>query len=323
MERGFWASLIALLKKLFGGNTPSPIPAPISSSSSSSSSSSTGGIIVTPSTRTKRALIVGIDHYGFPGNDLNGCVNDSKDVYDLLVNFYGFPPDNVRVLNDDRATKLAIEERLKWLVSETKAGDEAVWYQSSHGTQVRDRDVGGLSDEMDECVCTYDFDWDDPLTDKIIGKIIDGFVPGAFFTFICDTCHSGTMDRDMGLPGGALYKKARYLPPPFDIAARSMGRNLKVNRMSSRSIDPTNKNHLLFSGCQDNETSSEAQIGNQVRGAMTCFLTKNIRAGYYDKVWVEVHNKELQDLAANGYDQHPNLTGLQALMNRKPFGGRG
>jgi hypothetical protein len=61
----------------------------------------------------KRALLIGINQY--PGQPLNGCVNDITDMADLLVSSQGFATDDIRLLSDDRATADAIRDRIKWL----------------------------------------------------------------------------------------------------------------------------------------------------------------------------------------------------------------
>ena len=101
---------------------------------------------------TKRALLVGINKYAAPGCNLSGCVNDVWDMYELLTKDFGFNPDNVRVVVDERATFKNILERLQWLIKSSEAGDEAVYYHSGHGSQVRDRNGDELSDKLDECV---------------------------------------------------------------------------------------------------------------------------------------------------------------------------
>ena len=67
-----------------------------------------------------RALLVGINAY--PGQPLNGCVNDVNDMAQFLVDRCGFSTDDIRLLVDDRATTDGIKERLAWLVQGAAAG---------------------------------------------------------------------------------------------------------------------------------------------------------------------------------------------------------
>ena len=139
----------------------------------------------------KKALLVGVNKYMMAGADLRGCVNDTKNVYDILVNTYKFPPDNIRVLNDLRATKQGMLERLNWLVTDVKAGDELVFQFSGHGSQVRDRNGDELEDGLDEILCPTNLDWNDPFTDDILAALFKTIPAGVFFTMLCDSCLSG------------------------------------------------------------------------------------------------------------------------------------
>lgn len=275
---------------------------------------------VPPSPREKRALLVGVDQYADSGNNLNGCVNDVEDVYSLLINRFGFHADNIRVLTDERATKANILHRLQWLMRETQPGGEAVYYHSGHGTQVRDRNGDELSDVLDECLVPYDFDWDDPLLDDELAQIFGSLPENAYLTMICDTCHSGSMSRSFK-NNSRCGLRAKYIIPPFDMVARSVGRELNVRRFGQRFRSPETQRHVLLSGCQDNETSQETYLGPKARGAMTYFLAAALRADGEQRNWKEMREKVLADLRAKGFTQTPRLSGMDALLNRKPFGG--
>jgi len=242
-------------------------------------------------------------------------VNDVEDVYDLLVNNYGFKPDNIRVLTNERATKQSIMERLQWMIDVSKSGDEAVYYHSGHGSQVRDRSGDELTDYKDECLITHDHDWDNPLIDDDIANFFKQKKEGTFLTMICDTCHSGTMSRSFANKGEST---PRFLVPPFDIEARSRGRELNCMSIGARSGSENLQNHILLSGCKEHQTSKEIRIGRETRGVMTYNLTKNLREDQ-DLSWSDVH--EIVVRAVAEFDQEPQLRGLDSLKSRKSFGG--
>ena len=54
----------------------------------------------------KLALLIGVNDYtkGPASWDLRGCVNDVKMTREVLINKYGFPPDNIKTLVDAEAT---------------------------------------------------------------------------------------------------------------------------------------------------------------------------------------------------------------------------
>ena len=81
----------------------------------------------------KKALLVGIDAYAAP-NTLYECVNDVTNMRDILIKYYGFEVDNIRVLTDARATKQGILDRLRWLIQDAMLGDKLVFHYSGHGS---------------------------------------------------------------------------------------------------------------------------------------------------------------------------------------------
>jgi len=273
---------------------------------------------------SKFAILVGINRYDPSMNaNLNGCVNDVENIWDILVKIYGFDPDNIRVLTDERATKLNILDRLDWLFDERAAGDELVFHYSGHGSQVRDRNGDELEDGLDEILCPTDLNWDDPLTDDTLAKIFSRKPKGVNFTMICDSCHSGTMNRAMVSPKRELLQsKQRYLPPPFDIRARFIERNLEVTKLGKngwRALEP--QDHVLLSGCRDNQTSDDAYIAGKWQGALTAFLCQVIRENPNSN-WVSIHLK-VQNLIKGEHSQNPQLSGKPELLTQRTiFGGR-
>jgi len=255
----------------------------------------------------KKALLVGINAY--EASPLQGCVNDVENMRNLLVD-YGFEPDNIRVITDARALKTEIINRLGWLIDGSIAGDELVFHYSGHGSQVRDRDGDELSDQLDEILCPVDMNWDDPFLDDTLYNIFKNLPQGVYLTMLCDACHSGTMTRNP--------HATRYLAPPFDIAARSLDRELPIKTMGAKD-DSSSQRHVLFSACKDNQTAADASINSKYQGAFTWALTAVIRENP-NITWIESLQKVGAKLA--GYSQEPQLGGMIELLNRKVFGGK-
>jgi hypothetical protein len=72
----------------------------------------------------KKALIVGINDYapvGAGGPDLNGCVNDARDMANTLV-ICGFSPAKIKILTNQNATRTNILNYLKSLISTSVKG---------------------------------------------------------------------------------------------------------------------------------------------------------------------------------------------------------
>ena len=78
------------------------------------------------------ALIVGINDYEHvPG--LNYAVEDALAIKNMLINVYGFPRTNVRVLTNSEATQSNIKRELSALVKSAGSNDRVVFYFAGHG----------------------------------------------------------------------------------------------------------------------------------------------------------------------------------------------
>ena len=78
------------------------------------------------------ALIVGINDYeNVPG--LNYAVEDALAIKNMLINVYGFPRTNVRVLTNSEATQSNIKRELSALVKSAGSNDRVVFYFAGHG----------------------------------------------------------------------------------------------------------------------------------------------------------------------------------------------
>ncbi len=254
-----------------------------------------------------KALLVGINKYKMPGADLNGCVNDVTNIRDILVKYLGFTISNIRVVVNERATKKAIIERLKWLVKDAKSGDRLLFHFSGHGSQIRDRDGDELKDRLDEILCPHDMDWDGTyIIDDELEEIFSSLPKGVNLEVLLDSCHSGTGTREMmsiaALPQELSFKQ-RFLEPPMDIYCR-VEEDLDVKRIL-KSGNPWQ--HVLFAGCKENQTSADANIGGSYNGAFTYYFCKHLREGQGNITRGELLKRVRASLKFNGFTQIPNL----------------
>ncbi len=60
-----------------------------------------------------KALLVGINAYPNPNNNLRGCINDVVDMENFITSKYKvYSKDNIKKLTDSRATKKDILDHL-------------------------------------------------------------------------------------------------------------------------------------------------------------------------------------------------------------------
>lgn len=273
---------------------------------------------------TKKAVVVGIDKYYNPAWNLQGCVLDAAIMSGILQDHFHFPRDNIRLVLDERATKINIEKRLDWLVRDAKEGDVLVFFYAGHGSQVRDRDGDELEDFMDEILCPHDLDWDDPLSDDILHTYFARVPSGANLTIVFDCCHSGTSTRSLFVPvspegeiqGEPVYKKVRYLKPPIDIEYRSRGISLKTRRIGETVIKA---NHMLLAACASHQEAQEKHFAGRTRGAFSYYLERCLKRENWELTYRQVHEGTLTRLRDNGFIQIPQLEGPEGYLDKQFF----
>jgi len=71
---------------------------------------------------TKKAVLIGVNRYRIPGNDLRGCVPDVKNMANLLQRQYEFESGDISLITDFDATKEAIQSAVTGLIREARRG---------------------------------------------------------------------------------------------------------------------------------------------------------------------------------------------------------
>ena len=248
-----------------------------------------------------RALICGINAY--PQSPLQGCLNDVDSIAKLLVENFKFSPMRIVTLKDGDATKDAILAYLRLMIQETEGGDHLVFSFSGHGSQVPDQD-GDESDGLDEIICCSGFDWSDGtfIKDDEIRALLNLLDPGATIDIVCDSCHSGTMERD-------ATDRAKCIPFPVPLAPtfRAISPFLKELEMP---------NVALWAGCKDTQTSADAFIGGKHQGAMTWAFCQH--AGKSKNRLRDIQHINVS-LSQRGYEQTPQLECTAEMKLRKVF----
>lgn len=273
----------------------------------------------------KRAVLIGINKYQVPGSDLNGCVNDVKNLSGALKSYYGFVDKDITTLTDLKATKKAMQVAIEKLIKGGKKGDTLLLHYSGHGSNVPD-DNGDEADHRDEILCPTDLDWKDTLRDDWLRKIFNKLRKGVSLTVIMDCCHSGTITRAM-LPPDAPVRE-RFLPCPLDFMATESGRKLrgalrgqlrKASKGKSRKSDIVYAEipELLITGCRSTQTSADAHIGGTYNGALTYYLVESIKEADGKLTYRELHRRTMAKLKAEDFDQVPQLEGQKTSFDRQ------
>ncbi len=252
-----------------------------------------------------KALLVGINKYPDPRNELRGCINDILDMEAFLsVQHTTYKKASIKKLTDKQATKKAIVEHLKWLINGAQPGDQILFHYSGHGAQAPTHHPKEEADGNDEIICPYDFDWSNETTlrDKEFAQIFSTIPKGVHFVWISDSCHAEDLSRDI-VNDSSLATNTNY--------RFFSGENKTLNEAPNLSLPPitTPLNGILLSACESAQLSADAYIDNRFNGAFTHYLLKNLTKGGLHQTLQQTMQLVNSDLAMNGFDQRPQFEG--------------
>ncbi len=199
----------------------------------------------------KWAVIVGIEDYqDAKMTDLNYCVDDAEELAQILIRRFGFAPQHISLLTDnrhrtiagvhrDRATAVNIRRALALLNRNATDADTAVIYYSGHGILAPET---GSPLGVVPLIAPQDINADLPEAYGIRLEDIKRMAycaPERMFLFL-DACFSG---------GGSDRVKSVNLS----------GLNFKVSPNGLTSGFAHGKGRILISSCLDNQVSMESQ----------------------------------------------------------------
>jgi hypothetical protein len=275
----------------------------------------------------KRALLVGIDLYPDPRNNLNSCVADTQRFRGLLQNYYGFQPQDITLLHNSAATLANVRNQLSSLCTGVSAGDQIVFFQSSHGYRyVKDS-------TFIEVLCLYD----EFLEDKELVQISEQ-VPSGTLTCCIDSCHSAGLEKLFFAPDGLHVARAKvWQPPPeqavADVAMITRATSFKsfaraassdtgavaklfsAEAFGANSAPPPAKageaqpelNGVLFAACLADETAAAGSPPTDGLSAFTWALGRELEAGGVTTASNALRDRVSQRLQALNMRQTPTI----------------
>ncbi|HEX6900961.1 MAG TPA: caspase family protein [Thermoanaerobaculia bacterium] len=277
-----------------------------------------------PEDREKWALLVGINEYpNFdPAKSLKGCVNDAETMKQVLVESFKFPEDHITLLTNGQATRAGILQAMRDLAAEAGEGDIVVFHYSGHGSRMPDRE-GDEPDGWDETIVPYDSGRDplpnlDISDDEIYVWLHSLTRKTSKVTLIFDSCHSGSMTRDVFASGVRGLEEERrpleQLPPsPIPLEARGL---LDGKRdLGASGLLPLGSRYAFFAGCRPNEQSFEVRevSSGEHHGALTFHLVRELAAARPGTTCRDVFEAVAPRVTSLVPDQHPQLEGARDL----------
>lgn len=274
-----------------------------------------------------KALLVGINAYSNPSNNLRGCINDIVDMENFIASKHKvYPKENIRTLTDGRATKKGILSALNWLLLGASAGDQILFQYSGHGAQIPSHSSAIEKDGLDEIICPYDFRGEaaaeTAISDKEFASIFAKIPHGVHFVWISDSCHSEDLSRKHEIIE-ANEATSNNDNSNYDFKDTRFRRfNYKNLTQKTEAIAPIASlgsahsplNGALLSGCASHQLSADAYINNRFNGAFTHYLIKNLSLYGQDASMQDIVKYVNIDLMENDFDQNPQSEGLLATQ---------
>ncbi|MCF6405865.1 caspase family protein [Chitinophaga filiformis] len=219
------------------------------------------------------ALLTGINQYHPDSNinPLSGCENDVTRFEKYLRQSFPEERRKIKTLLGQQATRDEVISQFQELLTNAaiKAGDIVLFYFSGHGSYAKSnpafKDLDTL--ERDETLVLYDSRCEGKydLADKELALLLNKVPSGADIVCIIDSCHSGSITRNMGLADApAPIGKARYTPARDTNSFRALSAYLSLNddlnyekmAVAGRLAVPHTR-HIVLSACDRGEVAYE------------------------------------------------------------------
>ena len=305
-------------------------------------------------TATKSALLIGIDHYSHPTNDvtvpdgaprtgryeplliykdLKGPSHDVAAMRDLLTSEkFGFPNDDkhIHILLDQAATRDAILKAMQqYLVKDPSPGDTVVLYISSHGSlradpkghgQLYDLDGTGKNPSaVQNTIVPYDWylGQDDIFSRDLRHIFNQAAERGIHLTAIFDSCHSGSLAR------GA--ESTAFVARDFDFDPRPMPDNPYPTEATATAPESRAENPVLvLSAAQKDQSAIDVQNSDPPHGLFTDALIETLQTLPANRPASEVFRRlqVAMEMAPGATNQQPELDTSSTRKEQPLFGGK-
>ena len=270
-------------------------------------------------------------HYSGWDGPLSACEFDARDMA-AIAKAQGMKPT---VLLTKKATRKSMVAAMRAAAKALKTGDLFFLTFSGHGGQIPDKS-GEEPDRKDETWCLYD----GQVIDDEIYALLSGFAEGVRVLVLSDSCHSGTVTREIPPPPPPQGMRARLMPDAVAMrvyrehqefydklkaAARAAGgaaidpdtalAHVGATAHATGMVGKFRPAVILVSGCQDNQTSMDGEHN----GAFTEKLLRVWANGGFQGDYSRFHARIRAALPAT---QSPNLFVLgnaRDFVAQRPF----
>lgn len=257
-----------------------------------------------------RALLIGLNYRG-SSSELRGCINDINHMEEH-IRASGYEVVDLKRMDDDSdfrsdlyPNRTNMIKQLKALIRDSRPGDRLLFHFSGHGGSTYDYS-GDEADGKDETLYPLDMR---QIIDDEIKVILDTLPVDRRLVGVIDACHSGSMfelnsrSAQPGVYAPMMQLKAPPVirkKPVYDYLDEQQSRHVTESEKCYQCFHVTTQTHegpgralhgpiTMFSGCQDHQTSADAWIDGEFRGAMTVGLEAVLAQVGGLKNFIETH----------------------------------
>lgn len=248
---------------------------------------------------SSHALLVGITPYqNFP--PLKGAVNDVETMKQVLLNRYGFAPDHIRMLTDERASRRNILSAIEQLQKSTEINDTIYIHFSGYGSLVRT----SSDDRMEGTLLPYDARTDG-VPDIAMSELeerLNSFKSRSII-FVIDASHSSN--------NNCISKACRS-------AAIDTRSSLYSHLKASVKMTEQENHYLLLTASNSSQPALDVPIDGKYHGLLSYAFTKTLLSAKIDASPKEVMAEIEREMAR--VQTQLGLTSLPEARIVAPFG---
>lgn len=260
----------------------------------------------------RRALLFGLNYEDDPTAKLAGCINDTVNLKNLLVDKLGYKNHEVQVCTDQspvrptRSDMLRLIHELVLFTHRQKVEQIFIGY-AGHGVAREDTNGDEKDNSADSCWVPLDYKKSGVIVDDDLGNLFRQVHPDTDVIVVSDSCHSGSIT---------------------DSTYRYAG-----DQQWTKEHDSGIKCRLIeISGCREDQTAQEAWSmldDRKIAGAMTSCLIKSLGELHYEVTLFNLLAHMRQSLSQMGFTQIPQICSSRPLghtsvlvtapQNARPF----
>ncbi|WP_375511623.1 caspase family protein [uncultured Nostoc sp.] len=284
--------------------------------------------LLSQNTSRKLALLIGINNYPPGIRSLNGCLTDLEMQRELLIHRFGFNPQDIREVKDQKATRNNILAAFKeHLIQQAKPGDVVVFHFSGHGSRVIDPNPID-NRRLNSTLVPYDSATENHnIVRDIMGRtlfLLMSAIRTEYLTVILDCCHAGG-----GTRGNLVIRSARSAggenfnacPEEFEYQQQWLTELKLSPEEFQRRREQGIANGVALSAAKDEQFATDAPFGDFSAGAFSYLLTRYLwqqtRNDAVGKVFINLALRTHDVAKSSQITQDPNLEVKPESNNEK------